>query len=544
MVMRADGSGCPMPLCIYPPGIDLSRFLILDPPTGEWVSGAGYVTSQPSLSRPQPNDPQPDDPAPPDPGFYQVARVGIHVVGLSNLTATVASGTISIPFEAANPSGTLYDLTALVDGTRYRGAIPQIAPGIGGPLLLDTTFLENGDHYFQIEGNWLNPDTDDPNNYNLQQFSDSFMLTVSNFIYFPEWEDEVGELGFSAYLAKTTCTNTDWRIDIYDVGSNYVQTLTGHTDDGIIEAYWNLMDTNGVARTNAAVDPVFSAIITVGDPTSAAAPEKVATLPYPDQGGWAIAYQDLFFNYANSNQYYNVIYSMGSIGQQFGGAYSYLPVTGHPEYGQTFPLRYATTNRPVPWAYQFSDLHALENLISNTVSRNFFYNGHGVANGIANMLSADTIQYVVLQNKTNNLPRHYYRFVFLDACEGANGSLPAAFGINFNSPQNLSYFQKHGIRPRAFVGYDISVNWCYPGPCNDPQTGQPRDGRIPDSVYYFLGNFESFWYFGDDLSYAIYSAIQATPYIAEGWATGENLQVYGYQWLHVDEYNHNSNWSN
>ena len=45
MVMRADGSGSPAPLSLYPPGFDLSSFLILDPLSDEWLSGAGFSTS-------------------------------------------------------------------------------------------------------------------------------------------------------------------------------------------------------------------------------------------------------------------------------------------------------------------------------------------------------------------------------------------------------------------------------------------------------------------------------------------------------------------
>jgi len=62
-------------------------------------------------------------------------------------------------------------------------------------------------------------------------------------------------------------------------------------------------------------------------------------------------------------------------------------------------------------------------------------------------------------------------------------------------------------------------------------------------VSYFLGNFQMCWYYGWDLAYSIYHATQDTPYIGPGWATGQNLQIYGYQWMAVDEYNHKSDWS-
>lgn len=80
MVRRADGTGSTVPLCIYPPGFDLSRFIIFDPANGEWLSGSGYVVSQPALNRPLPDGPQPDDPqdgpgSEPSMGFYRVIAV-------------------------------------------------------------------------------------------------------------------------------------------------------------------------------------------------------------------------------------------------------------------------------------------------------------------------------------------------------------------------------------------------------------------------------------------------------------------------------------
>jgi len=230
------------------------------------------------------NEPQPESDGdsggdPPSCGFYRVVRDGVHVVGLTNLTSGPVSNSITLSFEAGNAIGTLQEVNVLVDGVACRGADALVGPPFyPGTITVDTAFLENGDHTFQVQAGWLNPDIGDLNNFMFHRVSDPFTLTVSNVIYYPEWEDEVGELGFSAYFAKTTCTNADWQIDIYDVRSNLVQTLTGHTDDGTIEAYWNLVDTNGVTRTNMDFDPEFSSIITVADPVKKPTPKKKPTL--------------------------------------------------------------------------------------------------------------------------------------------------------------------------------------------------------------------------------------------------------------------------
>jgi hypothetical protein len=367
------------------------------------------------------------------------------------------------------------------------------------------------------------------------RWSDPFSVTFSNVIYYPEWSDEVGELGFAAYFAKTTRTNVDWRIDLYDHGSNYVQALTGHTDDGTIEAYWNLADTSGVLRTNASIDPEFSSVITVANLPSKRTPNKVSPYPYPPHGQWAIAYQDTFSYMVNSNLYWSAIYQFAGIAAQNGGAYTYLPAPGHPEYGQTFPIRYMNTNQPINWAWIGVDNAALISLLTNRNTRNLYYNGHGSPDSLCIMVTADRI--------SKALNRHYYRFVFLDACSTANGTLPAAFGIGFNAPQNLSFFQTSGTRPRAFLGYDREVQFAYDGSFRDPATGIYYGHKVAEEVTEFLTNFEFFWYFGDTLAFSLYSAYVNTPPLPAGFQNGTGLKVYGYDGLGIDSWNANSDWS-
>ena len=82
MAASATGSGSIVPLALYPPGFDLSGFLIYDPAVADWVSGATYVRPAPAinlLSRPVPQDgPGPDGPDPSDPpssGFFRVFHI-------------------------------------------------------------------------------------------------------------------------------------------------------------------------------------------------------------------------------------------------------------------------------------------------------------------------------------------------------------------------------------------------------------------------------------------------------------------------------------
>lgn len=132
--------------------------------------------------------------------------------------------------------------------------------------LMDTCYLENGRHTVQILASWLNPNPTNPNTIYDNRLSAPVSITVTNDIFYPDWESEIGELNISAYFFKTTHTNADWHIDIYDVRTNFVQRLSGHTVDGKIEAFWHMKDANGVMRTNADLDPEFSSVITFEDP--------------------------------------------------------------------------------------------------------------------------------------------------------------------------------------------------------------------------------------------------------------------------------------
>ncbi len=544
MVIPADGLRLPVPLAIYPPGIDLSGYIIIwpDGSTSEW--SAKLVEGWQAIQQAERDGPETEDAgggAEPGTGFYWVVRDGVHIVNLAGLTNGFKDGSISIVFEAGNERGGLLDASLLVDGTRYRGATPLIAPGINGRMTVDTSFLENGDHSVQLKVTWSNPDIMDVENTIFERYSDAFTLSVSNEVYFPDWQDELAELGNSSLFAKTVHSNAAWKIDIYDVSNNFVQTLTGTAVDDVIEASWDMMDWQGNFRTNGAVDTDFYSFITIpyggimplsnqGKPT----PPKKAVNPYPEHGSWAIAYQDIFQGFVRSNMLFDAIYQFGGLGAQFGGAYTVFP--SNPTNGQVFPLRYPFTNNPVSFLTFDRDDKALLTLLTNASRRNFYYFGHGTPNGIAGLLTSETISYA--------LRRHYYRFVFLDGCSTAAGALPAAFGINFNSPKPLSYFQKHGMRPRAYMGNSIKVKYAHGGEYIDPSTGLKAYGNIPESVAYFKTNFQFYWYFNYDLVSAVYYAIQATPYLGPEWDTGEYLKIYGYDGLRIDEYNWKSDWSN
>jgi hypothetical protein len=388
----------------------------------------------------------------------------------------------------------------------------------------------------QIQVSWKNPDSSDNNHQYFSRWSDSVLITVSNQIYYPDWVPDVGEMPVSAYFLKTTCTDADWQIDIYDVSTNFLKSLTGHTMDGTIEAYWDMVDTNGVTRTNAAVDPEFISIATVADPVvKKLPPKKQKPNTWPDHGKWVIAFQDYFkFEYSANNAQQGSINTFANTSAKFGGYYLYYPQPGQTnDIGQTYPLRYQKTNHMdtnITSIANFLDEQMLRQFLSRTNSRNFYYDGHGDSDNIvSSSLDIAMLKATIL---------HRYRFVFLNGCNTANGDLDKAFGINGPKRYDIDYYHKTGIRPGAFLGYNTEVNYTEGGPV--VHGGVTYDDTIPWQVPGFITNFLFYWD-TDLIGYGVLSAIDSAksglPSVG-GQYREDYLKVHGYFNLHIDEVNH------
>jgi len=193
---------------------------------------------------------------------------GVRILNEGKLTNSILSDTVPVTFQARNETGTLDWVMLEIDGHIFRGegAVLSRPIKIRPRFEMDTCFLENGRHEMQIQAAWRNINLTNFDDRTFYRKSDLITITVSNEVYYPEWESEVGDW-VSAYFFKTTHTNVDWQLDIFDARKNFVQRLSGHTLDGKIEAYWNLKDAKGVLRTNAEADPEFSSVITVDDPS-------------------------------------------------------------------------------------------------------------------------------------------------------------------------------------------------------------------------------------------------------------------------------------
>ncbi len=106
LVVPSDGSRAPVPLGLYPPGIDLTGYAILwpDGSTDEW--SAKLAEGWRVIQQAQRNGLEPqgiEDDSEPDIGFYQVVRDGVRIWGVTNIASPlVLSGMVDIPFEAGN----------------------------------------------------------------------------------------------------------------------------------------------------------------------------------------------------------------------------------------------------------------------------------------------------------------------------------------------------------------------------------------------------------------------------------------------------------
>jgi hypothetical protein len=175
-------------------------------------------------------------------------------------------------------------------------------------------------------------------------------------------------------------------------------------------------------------------------------------------------------------------------------------------------------------------------MLSNTNSRNFFYRGHGGSDSVGYVSASDLAKVI----------KHRYRFVLLQACSTADGQLDHAFGIKGPGQFDIPYYQKSGVRPASFMGNHGPSAFAKGGV--EVINGVPYDGRIPWQVPYLYYNFLFYWdsdLMGWSLFESMGQAMLDMPSVS-GWSSedqpGARLKIYGYPFLHIDEYNYRTSW--
>jgi hypothetical protein len=542
MAIPANGSGGAVPLAIYPPGFDLSGFLIYDPFTGESVSGAGYSVNTLALSSQQFDTPQPlnggatgnGGPSPaPATGFYRVVRDGAHLFGITN--GMTLSGVVTIPVEVANGYGNLDNLSLTENDAPVYGATSQDAP-ISLPLQLtvDTTQMSNGVHQISASARW-----DDTNGGLWEADSPSVTVNVYNEITFPNWMPRFGELGNSLMIAvQSAHPDVDWWIDIYDSQYAYIGTFSGHTYNGTIEGYWNLLGPYNEFHG----DDTFHFVVTTewtsslaqqgavasaasGTASAVAPPLWKVTDPWFGSGGWVGVTQHAFDGLIDHDLLYAELGGFVGAAQNVGWQVSPPPYTDNNDNPAPFAINFQNGSEYTDWA-------TFRNALYNPNSRNLVYFGHGGPNNLGYnwsdtnvSISAKEIARMLHTIPDNQTNRHAFRFVFLDGCSTAKGTLPEAFGIIHKPITDVGYYTGAAIRPSAFAGWSGDKWVSYVGGIN---------------VYLphvnFISHIETQMLLGWGLQESVdYSASAPDLYWTFLW-TGQ-FKVFGFTDLHYGQYN-------
>jgi hypothetical protein len=367
----------------------------------------------------------------PGQGFYRVVRDGAHLVGITN--DMILSGIVKIPVELGNSSGDVSVLNISENGTPVGNSI-QTAP-ITPTITLDTTLMANGTHNIYGTARW-----DDTNGGLWEADSPTIFITTSNEITFENWMPAYGEIGDTLLFRATSAHPvTDWIVSVYDNTNGYLGYFSGHTDNGDISFYW---DYSGTVFTNV---PSFSFELQTEYIDPPAPPTYKQKDPWISPGGWVFGVQHAF----DDLQDVDLLYS--ELDGFFNAAKSSFPVA--PSTSAPYPISFQDSTESNNWA-------AFKFYLFNPVTRNLCYFGHGGPNGIGynqhdpNLcVTASQIASVLHTIPAGQTNRHVFRFVFLDGCSTAKGTLPEAFGILHKENVDVMDYYYASMRPSAFCGW-------------------------------------------------------------------------------------------
>ena len=471
----ADGTGPIMPLYLYPPEFDMSRFLIYDPAVSNWVSGATYVrplspansAQVPLTVRPMGgglDDPQPADADPPSTGFYRVFHIPDW---LFDATSYTYDGPWFFPVDFADYMDRVDGLTVLLNGQPTEDAefmsyvYPSGKTNWGMGIYFDR--IPSGTYQIQLISTLLlNNLVGEGSTYMLLS-NLTATITVDNQVTFTNWDDFIWDTNYT-FRAQTKTLATDWWIDIYDYWGYYVNGGSGHTTNGQIEWTWDLLDESGYPRDSLDSDPQFLTLITFtadGQMTTRYTPH--ADLPYPDTGYWLITFQDTFYTGSDAQYYTNGISAIAG-----GPASRQIPVS-------VYPLKFGTNG--YTQADRDDSYAVLKAYMFQPQTRNFFYFGHANAGRIGDDMhdydasgkvtggrnlpgSKAFITSQTISNRTHlqqALGRQTLSLCFLDGCHTADGGLPGAFGVN-KATNDYSFYTNSvanpkNRRPSVFMGW-------------------------------------------------------------------------------------------
>lgn len=519
LAMRAGGSSRPVPLRLYPPGFDLSDFLIFDPVRSEWFKGSPDITAALSLrglNDPEPQDGPGDDGPPPETGFYRVVRNGVHLVGITN--GITLSGTVTIPVEVGAEEGTLVALSVREDGSPA-GKSPSIAPfQVPLHVVLDTTAMSNGVHEISGFASWRSGGDEDGGS-SVDAESPAITVNVYNEITFPGWIEHYGELYDSVLItAQSAHPDADWWVDIYGSDAGYIGTFAGHTTDGNIYGWWDLVGPPPTYPSYAS-ERYFDFVVTTeyedGPATASAASPPMRSYRQTDnwtsKGMWVVANMQAWEGTVGHD-----LLDIASDG--FAGMAEGFSLTVRPSRpaGESFRIGFGPG---IPASTRNAQWSALRSALFHQESRNFFYLGHGAPDGIGaadntnRFIKATEIAGRLFTIPAGQTNRHGYRFVLLYGCETASGTLPESFGMIHRENVPGIDFANAALTPGAFIGW------------NHNQSAAILSSVMTDNAFY-IQHFQLEWTLnGLGVSAALDAAKNNYPDV--GFINRSKLKVFG-----------------
>jgi hypothetical protein len=285
-----------------------------------------------------------------------------------------------------------------------------------------------------------------------------------------------------------------------DAPATAIKTINGSSDNGLINAEWNLIDDVGAYRP----EDVFLSTVTATWPNangytltfSTPASSKVndGWPSWPEIGSWVVAYQNIAWSHSPKPQYYEKL-------DVFATVLDTAWAARQSGYGRAYPVPGESISREEYMAYRLefngsyqqtreAQWSKVAKCIAEARVRNIWLLGHGspttiggdfqtaagagYSPGSKSGLWADQVaaslgnSYTVYTIPDSGIPiviqlaGHPYRFVNLDACSTASGfAWPRAFGI-FADKQvdNVNeYLGSFGWnrRPSTFLGWSALV---------------------------------------------------------------------------------------
>ena len=537
--MSADGTGAAVPLALYPPGTNTKNLIIFEAPELETRSKSAFQMESFDESQNSPLGISNGGCDCPDMGFFRVFHIPDFPASITN---SVFAGPIFLPVNFADYRERVENIGMLIDGeltphADYISLFYNNQTNWGMGIYFDR--FTNGTHQIRLISTLhINDDVNNDAIY-LELTNLARTITVSNQVAFPDWNDVIqgDTYTFNAQIANP---NTDWQIDIYDVGNNYVNSGSRHTTNGQVSWTWDLTDYLSNSRDNFDSDPFFYSYITFNAGTSQSQTTQPTPIPvkgYPNRGEWVIAFQDRQFSDAPGYPSDLQGLFMNAMQEIWGGP----NLVG--DTAQWYPIRFGTN------AYTQAERdYSMTNLLSwigDLYSRNFYYHGHGGATAIgADRHTLDTNGLIVgsaLESRSKSqifswqvaqkTRYNRYRFVFLDGCSTAAGNWPNAFNIS-KTNHDISFYENHPKHPRpsVFVGWIKDI-------------GGKDYGNAYDSLN-FESNWMGIWANGSGFPSIKLSLEDANSLFH--WLTiqkfNEDIRIYGYQDMTIRDYNRKGDW--